>query len=561
MLFNRILSTGTAAGLLATLAVASDGIGNLSLSASSWNPEIGSTVHFALSGKPGSAYTLRAGQPGCAFVPGVGPVDLVMGSSTIVASGTMPASGHVCIAVSASYPDLTDVVFQGFMPDTASPTGMAVSNPARVEVCSNPAMTYTGPVGLPTLPSVNANKMVQGDVDGDGDTDIYVPTFGNGLSPSMETQNLLLLNNGAGGFTDATATHLPSVLEATNRALLVDVDGDFDLDIVTANGQRSISSPQPTVSRIYRNDGTGHFVVASEVPGGADFLTDIAAADVDGDGDADLVLGRDGNGAGAPEKLLINNGTGTFTDGSGSSGGGGGGGGGNGNGRGNGGGGGNGNGGGGGGGGGGGTSPVTGITAITDRTIGVQLVDVDTDGDVDLVTSNADAGGARIYHNNGAGLFTAAAGAISASETAYANDMAMGDLDGDGDPDAIFVIRTLVLPLVREVRVFRNNGTAGFSRIVGGVTGIPANDQVFNVALGDQDGDGDLDAVVVTSSQALDWMLLNDGQGQFGAAASGVPAPSGTGNPVLFDADGDNVLDVLYSANALSGTARMLCRQ
>jgi hypothetical protein len=111
------------------------------------------------------------------------------------------------------------------------------------------------------------------------------------------------------------------------------------------------------------------------------------------------------------------------------------------------------------------------------------------------------------------------------------------------------------------VRVFLNGGEGTFSRLVNGVTGIPVNDQVFNVALGDEEGDGDLDATVVTSTQTLDWMLLNDGQGRFVATATGVPAPSGTGWPVRFDANGDNVLDVMYSANSLSGTSKLVVRQ
>ena len=561
MVGNRILFTGIVAGLLAGGAFASDGTGNLSLTATSCNPEVGATVRFALAGHPGSTFTLRAGQPGGSYVPGIGPVDLVMPNSTVIASGTIPASGVANLTVSVSYPDLTDVVFQGFAPDSASPTGTAVSNPARVEINTNPSMTFSTQTGLlPTLPALNGNKTVCGDVDGDGDLDVYVPTVGLPLSSSMESQNLLLLNNGAGVYTDATATNLPAILEATNRALLVDIDGDFDLDIVTANGQRSVSSPYPTVSRIYRNDGTGHFPTSAELPGGADYINDIAAGDVDGDGDVDLVLGRDGNGQGAPERLLINNGAGVFTDGTtpptggnnSNGGGGGGGGGGHGHGP---------NGGGGTNGGTTGGSGVTGITPIADKTIAVQLVDVDGDGDSDLVTVNADATGARVYRNDGHGLFTAQVGAFSSADTGYANDAAFGDLDGDGDVDAVFVIRTLVLPLVREVRVLVNNGQGTYSRLSNGVTGLPVNDQVWNVALGDEDGDGDLDAVIVTTSQPLDWMLSNDGTGHFSTLPGGIPAPNGTAAPVLFDANGDNVLDAIYSASSMAGTVRLLLRQ
>jgi hypothetical protein len=527
MVGNRILFTGIVAGLLAGGAFASDGTGNLSLTATSCNPEVGATVRFALAGHPGSTFTLRAGQPGGSYVPGIGPVDLVMPNSTVIASGTIPASGVANLTVSVSYPDLTDVVFQGFAPDSASPTGTAVSNPARVEINTNPSMTFSTQTGLlPTLPALNGNKTVCGDVDGDGDLDVYVPTVGLPLSSSMEAQNLLLLNNGAGVYTDVTATNLPAILEATNRALLVDIDGDFDLDIVTANGQRSVSSPYPTVSRIYRNDGTGHFPTSAELPGGADYINDIAAGDVDGDGDVDLVLGRDGNGQGAPERLLINNGAGVFTDGTtpptggnNSNGGGGGG---------------HGHGPNGGGGTNGGTTGGSGVTGIHPdrrqddrgparrrrrrRRLGPRHGERRRDGR------------ARLPERRPRSL-QAQVGAFSSADTGYANDAAFGDLDGDGDVDAVFVIRTLVLPLVREVRVLVNNGQGTYSRLSNGVTGLPVNDQVWNVALGDEDGDGDLDAVIVTTSQALDWMLSNDGTGHFSALRAASRLPTGRPRP------------------------------
>ena len=67
-----------------------------------------------------------------------------------------------------------------------------------------------------------------GDFDGDGDLDMVLGNWGR--------QNRLFLNNGTGSFTDVTAARMPPETDRTWGLVLGDVDGDGDVDIVTANG-------------------------------------------------------------------------------------------------------------------------------------------------------------------------------------------------------------------------------------------------------------------------------------------------------------------------------------
>ena len=191
--------------------------------------------------------------------------------------------------------------------------------------------------------------MALGDVDGDGDLDMV---FGN-----LVQQNRLYLNTGAGFYTDATAARMPAAVDNTNAVALGDVDGDGDLDMVVGNYAEQ--------NRLYLNDGTGTFTdmpprracrstatrpkpwrwttwtatATSTSSSGTDVRTGstgttapapspmstagrmpldmddntsaVALGDVDGDGDLDMVFGK----LRAPQnQLYLNDGYGFYTD-------------------------------------------------------------------------------------------------------------------------------------------------------------------------------------------------------------------------------------------------------
>ncbi len=76
-----------------------------------------------------------------------------------------------------------------------------------------------------------------GDVDNDGDQDLYFGDYDRG-AVSLDTNDRLLLNNGAGYFTDVTSTRLPGTLAESNfttKVVLVDLNQDGRLDIARNN--------------------------------------------------------------------------------------------------------------------------------------------------------------------------------------------------------------------------------------------------------------------------------------------------------------------------------------
>jgi hypothetical protein len=214
-----------------------------------------------------------------------------------------------------------------------------------------------------------------GDVDGDGDLDLVV---GNQFA-----DDALLLNDGAGTFTDAPSGALPSSSDNTKAVLLVDLDADGDLDLVAANDRTS--------NRLLRNDGNGAFTVDGSFPTDGDGDFGVAAGDVDGDGRLDLVFA---NAFGA-NRLLRQSAIGTFVD-----------------------------------------ESFRLPASVNDRAcFDVALVDVDLDGDADLVLANS-FGQDQLWLNDGTGVFVDAASRLPQTLDASTR-IAVGDLDRDGDPDLV----------------------------------------------------------------------------------------------------------------------------
>ncbi len=134
-----------------------------------------------------------------------------------------------------------------------------------------------------------------GDIDGDGDLDIV---FGNVNAFVKEAvmQNRLLKNNGKGFFKDITEKNLPIDNDRSFSADFIDIDGDKDLDIITANvnGERFQGM---TPFRVYVNKGKGKFLDKTTVYFPSSVLGrgfDIDFIDVNNDGKNDFFFSNRG---------------------------------------------------------------------------------------------------------------------------------------------------------------------------------------------------------------------------------------------------------------------------
>ena len=132
------------------------------------------------------------------------------------------------------------------------------------------------------------------DADGDKDLDLYVGSGGNfAMAGQRENQDRLFFNDGKGNFSMHPGA-LPTNGLNTSVVLPFDYDSDGDMDIFV--GSRSVPQVYGTSPKhyIYQNDGKGNFTdVQQNIAIGLDkmgMITDAKIADLDGDGTQELMV-------------------------------------------------------------------------------------------------------------------------------------------------------------------------------------------------------------------------------------------------------------------------------
>ncbi|MDC0720185.1 FG-GAP repeat domain-containing protein [Nannocystis bainbridge] len=286
------------------------------------------------------------------------------------------------------------------------------------------------------------------DLDGDGDLDIVVAS-------EDDAAKELYLNDGQALFVDAS-DRLPQ-LGKSNAVAAADIDGDGDLDLVFGCDG---------AERIFVNDGAAVFSDESAVRIAAttDVTQDVALGDLDGDGDLDLVLGNeDGN------RLLFNDGAGHFSDV---------------------------------------TEGRLPPPAAPEETRNADLGDLDGDGDLDLYFSNVRFRPDRdpqdrLLINDGAGAFADETATRLGVEQWWTMDTDFVDVDADGDLDLVQAI----IPAGKRYRLRLNDGAGLFTDVTD--THLPATaiGAGVEVEAGDYDGDGRLD-LYLTGFDSPDRLLV-----------------------------------------------------
>lgn len=320
---------------------------------------------------------------------------------------------------------------------------------------------------------------VSGDIDNDGDLDLYFTGY---------FDNHLWRNNGDGTFSEITTSALPKTpMVWSASAGFSDVDRDRDLDLYVASyvhtrpdNRRNcedqgvpIYCPPATYPGLpdvfFRNQGDGTFIDATQEAGLSpqEHMAGLGLAfgDLDNDGWPDLYVANDTE----PNFLFHNRGDGTFEE-----------------------------------------KGFLWGTAVSERGkveagMGVDLGDIDGDGNLDIVVTNFEMETNALYKNTGLGLFIDSRYPLNVAESSLlslAFGVAFADFDHDTDLDLIFAnghVRDNAEQFhaqshfAQRNQLLENQGNRFEEAEDVGLTEVRVS---RGLASGDFDLDGDLDVVI-----------------------------------------------------------------
>ncbi|MBF0188290.1 MAG: VCBS repeat-containing protein, partial [Magnetococcales bacterium] len=328
-------------------------------------------------------------------------------------------------------------------------------------------------------------SVVVADMDGDGDKDIVA------AYDAQDDQVVWLQNDGSQNFTETVL--FSSSTMTTNHVKVGDMDNDGDMDIVAIGTKTATGFGHVTW---LQNNGSQSFSDTTLTTPSTTFRM-ARIVDLDKDGHRDMVVSSPANDA---VYWFKNSGSSSF-------------------------------------------SLNTLTTNITHPTA-LSIADGDKDGDLDIAVHTSSQGNLYWMENDGSQAFNPI---LVASGVGTTSTMRFSDLDGDGDRDMVVGLAD------GSIVWYGNQGSSGTAAFRDSGQSLGARDG-SDVAVGDLDGDGDLDLFVANGQEGgaaddtyRNQVWLNDGSGTFtdnGQAGSFGNNDYNT-SVALGDVDGDGDLDAL----------------
>ena len=337
-----------------------------------------------------------------------------------------------------------------------------------------------------------------GDIDNDGDTDLYVTNYG---------KDTFYLNNGDGTFSDQTNTVGLFNDEWGSSAVFFDMDNDGWLDLYVTNyvefitdknpwcgdhqsGKRAYCDPdifKGVPDKLFQNMGNGTFQDISKEAGISNQQgkgLGVVPGDIDGDGDLDLYVANDK----VMNHLYINDGQGEFSE----------------------------------------DALFAGVgyneNGRAEAGMGVDFSDVNQDGWLDLFVTNFSGESNTLYINDRSGSFvdqTFLAGLGQPSLNYLGFGTKFIDFNYDGYQD-IFVANGHVIDNIQHFnkgyshaqkkQIFIGDGSASFTEVSSAEIGDAKTPSVGRgAAFGDLDNDGDID-IVISNNNGPANLLIRSGK-------------------------------------------------
>lgn len=338
--------------------------------------------------------------------------------------------------------------------------------------------------------SGNVQALAAGDLNGDGKLDLVVPSGGTSATISV------LLGNGDGTF-DSPIVYTSNLLSIYSASIAVaDFNGDGKLDLALTDTEGSSNDVA-----IVLGNGDGTFQSTPVLYSAGLLPAGVICLDVNGDGKPDLaVAGGYGVLSYFSLTTLINRGDGSFA------------------------------------------SPAT--FPVLQFPYSAVVGDFNGDGHVDIATTSfSQTGGVSVLLGKGDGTFQAH---VDSPTDSFPTAIAAGDFNGDGKLDLVVADLS---PTNALLSTLIGNGDGTFQNNIPQI--LPGI--LRSVAVGDFNGDGNLDvAAVIDGTNAIS-IFFGHGDGSLAAPVQ-YPAGPTVVSPVLVgDLNGDGKLDLaVATANGIA---------